>query len=131
MTSSHELARLLLARRDNDVRIEVLIDDDPTGASYDTHLVELRCDDTLIDPDLRAGDVVAYHPTSDFVVIRTGAVTTTDPEDHPPARTTVVVGFCGHARSTMRILPGGSWLHIPSLGPCSDPPATFEEVGDR
>jgi hypothetical protein len=35
---SHDLARALLARRNNDVRIEVLIDDDPAGERG--HLVQ-------------------------------------------------------------------------------------------
>lgn len=40
----------------------------------------------------------------------------------PPARVTVMVGVCQHSRTASQILPGGSWLHIPSLGPCDAPP---------
>jgi hypothetical protein len=78
---SHELARLLLARRDNDVRIEVLLDDDPTGETYRTYMVELRCDDTLLDPDLRSDGAVHYDPRADALVIHAGVVTLIDPDE--------------------------------------------------
>ncbi|GIF08713.1 hypothetical protein [Actinoplanes siamensis] len=71
---SHELARELLARRNNDVRIQVVLDDNPGGEAYTTVLVELRDQDSTIDPDLRAQPVVTYDATADAVVIRAGAV---------------------------------------------------------
>jgi|GEM_PF-6128830 hypothetical protein len=84
---SHDLARELLARRNNDVRVQVLIDDDPTGETYRTSLVELRDQDSTIDPDLLGDPVVTYDPASDVIVIRAGAVVIADPEDAGPAVT--------------------------------------------
>lgn len=78
--TSHELARLLLARRDNDVYLQVLIDDDPSGQTYSARTVRLQCDDDLLDPDLRAAPVVTYDSQRDGVVIAAGSVALTDPE---------------------------------------------------
>lgn len=76
---SHELARQLLNHRDNDVRIEVLLYNDPNGEIYETRLIALICDDDLADPDLRLTPAVDYSPTADAVVIRTGVIVTFDP----------------------------------------------------
>lgn len=78
---SHDLAHTLLNMRNNDIRIEVLLDDDPTGETYHTKLVELRCDDTTIDDDLREEPTIVYSPTADVVVIRTGVIVTIGTEN--------------------------------------------------
>lgn len=78
--TSHELARMLLARRDNDVRIRVLIDDDPTCETYRYQLVDLARDDTLLDSDLRAEPAVTYNPADDVVVINAGVICLLDPD---------------------------------------------------
>lgn len=71
---SHDLARELLARRNNDVRVRVILDDDPTGKTYTTQLIELQDADPTIDPDLRTDPVVAYDATHDVIVIYAGCV---------------------------------------------------------
>jgi hypothetical protein len=76
---SHDLAQELLARRNNDVRIQVLLDDDPDGETYQTCLVELRDQDPTIDPDLNGEPVVTYDHDGDVVVIRAGIVTLSNP----------------------------------------------------
>lgn len=76
---SHDLARQLLARRNNDVRIEVLVDDDPTGETYQTVTVELRDQDPTIDPDLNDDAVVSYSGLNDVIIIRAGLVVLDDP----------------------------------------------------
>jgi hypothetical protein len=78
---SHDLARELLAKRNNDVCIEVLIDDDPSGETYRTTLVELRDQDPAIDPDLNAEPVLRYDHTNDVLIIKAGIVALTDGED--------------------------------------------------
>lgn len=81
---SHDLARALLARRDNDVRVQVLVDDDPTGETYRVSLVQLRDQDRTIDPDLNAEPVVGYDADADAVVIRAGCVVLADPHAGEP-----------------------------------------------
>lgn len=78
---SHALARALLAHRDNDVRIRVIVDDDPTGQTYRTQLIELQDTDTTIDPDLNTEAIVDYDATNDVIVIKAGVVCLIDPED--------------------------------------------------
>jgi len=77
---SHDLARELLARRNNDVRVQVLVDDDPSGETHKTCLVELRDQDPTINPELRADPVVSFDPYNDVVVIRAGIVVLAEPE---------------------------------------------------
>lgn len=126
---SHELAHLLLARRDNDVRIEVLLDDDPTGETYRTYTVELRCDDTLIDSNLRGGEVVCYSPLADATVIRAGCITLIDPEaaadrdDTRAGKPAVALNQsvkCGHRQTVF--WSGASWVHPIDMGTCDRPP---------
>lgn len=88
---SHDLARELLARRNNDVRVQLLIDDDPTGQTYRTMLVELRDQDSTIDPDLLGDPVVAYDPVTEVIVIRAGAVSLTDPDADDESAPTVAI----------------------------------------
>lgn len=76
---SHDLARELLARRNNDVRVEVLVDDDTTGETYQTVMVELRDQDPTIDPDLNDDAVVGYSGLNDVIIIRAGLVVLGDP----------------------------------------------------
>lgn len=73
---SHDLARALLARRNNDVRIEVLVDDDPTGQRG--YLVQ-RTDLRDFEPSngattVPAEEIVAYDTEGDVIVIRAGSV---------------------------------------------------------
>lgn len=71
---SHDLARALLARRNNDVRIEVLIDDDPAGErGYLVRRVGLR-DDLRGSAQIPAGDVITYDTADDVIVVRAGCV---------------------------------------------------------
>nr|WP_221374355.1 hypothetical protein [Actinoplanes polyasparticus] len=75
---SHELARALLARRNNDVRIEVLVDDDPEGerAIWEKR-TELRDDTSGHSPyAIPAEQVVAYDEDRDVVVIKASFVIT-------------------------------------------------------
>ena len=64
---SHDLAQQLLARRNNDVRVQVL--------------VELRDQDLAIDPDLNGQPVVTYDHGTDVIVIHAGVVVLTDGDD--------------------------------------------------
>ncbi len=79
---SHDLARLLLAHRNNDIRVEVLVDDDPAG-ERDLHAqwVDLRDGGTARGSwhELPADQVVAYNPDEDVVVIRAGFVVVGEP----------------------------------------------------
>lgn len=77
---SHDLAHELLAHRNNDVRVEVLVDDDTTGETYKTVMVELRDQDPTIDPDLREDPVIGYDSVNDVVFIRAGIVVVSEEE---------------------------------------------------
>ena len=78
---SHDLARALLARRNNDVRIEVLVDDDPTGQrAIRSSLTELR--DDINDGSgfhVPATDVMSYDAAADCVDERDSRDVRTDP----------------------------------------------------
>lgn len=79
---SHDLARALLAHRNNDIRIEVLVDDDPTGKRdvYRSR-IGLRDGVTLTcGHHLPAAEVVAYDGDDDVVVIRAAFVVLGEPE---------------------------------------------------
>ena len=83
MTTSHELARLLLARRDNDLTFVVHLDDGDSE-SYQVRAVSLLGDDETIDKDLRADGVrqpLLYDSLSDRLVVRLGEVLTGDVDD--------------------------------------------------
>lgn len=73
---SHDLARLLLARRNNDVRIEVLVDDDPAG---ERGLLVKVTDLRDFEPSsgattVPAEEVVSYDAEDDVIVIRAGSI---------------------------------------------------------
>jgi hypothetical protein len=74
--TSHELARQLLARRDNTVRIELLTNG-PDGETFLTRTVGLRDQDDLA---AAAGvcdePTVYYDPRRDVVIIRAGFIGT-------------------------------------------------------
>lgn len=75
---SHDLARALLARRNNDVRIAVLIDDDPDG-ERDVWETRVPLRDDLSDGSAfkaTTDQVVTYAPEDDAIVIRAGFVIT-------------------------------------------------------
>lgn len=73
---SHDLARALLSRRNNDIRIEVLVDDDPAGER------EIWAKQVELRDDLRGGstwqigsdDLITYDTEGDVIVIRAGFV---------------------------------------------------------
>lgn len=73
---SHDLARALLARRNNDVRIEVLVDDDPAGVrDFLVKVTDLRdfepsSGSTTVPPE----EVVAYDAKADAIVIKAGSI---------------------------------------------------------
>ena len=73
---SHDLARELLSRRNNDVRIQVLTDAGDEG--FRNQLVELRDQDPTIGPEYRTDPVVTYDPYAEAVVVRAGVVTSGD-----------------------------------------------------
>lgn len=84
---SHDLARELLSHRNNDVRVQVLVDDDPTAETYRTILVELRDTDLTLDPDLNKDQLVTYDADKDVIVLRAGLVPIGEPDeddDAPP-----------------------------------------------
>ena len=77
---SHDLARELLARRNNDVRIDILVENNELQIYTTT--VELRdSPDVLNDYKIDPKDVVSYHSKSDFIVIRAGLVYTGTVDD--------------------------------------------------
>jgi hypothetical protein len=86
---SHDLAHALLARRNNDVRIEVLVEhaiDVIPGEELvlrePLHLdsVELRDADPAVDDEhrLTADQIVTYDSTADVIVIRAATVLVID-----------------------------------------------------
>lgn len=91
---SHDLARALLARRNNAIRVEVLVDDDPSGerAIWPAY-VGLRDGGTATDSQwqVTSDEVVTYDPKADAVVIKANFVVTGDraPDDDDPAVETV------------------------------------------
>lgn len=78
---SHDLAHALLARRNNDVRVEYLTDA-PDGDGFLLRQLELRDSPFLGEPERVASDeVVTYDAGQDWVIIRAGFVAT-DPAAH-------------------------------------------------
>jgi hypothetical protein len=57
------------------------------------------------------------------------AVAAVLPVEVPRARAaTVMIGACGHARTAMRIVPDGNWIHVQHLTRCDTPPESAQEV---
>jgi hypothetical protein len=78
---SHDLARALLARRNNDVSIEYLTEA-PGGDECLLRRVELRDSGFLVEPErVTAEQVVAYDADRDVIVIRAGYVATGEDKD--------------------------------------------------
>ncbi|GAA0495000.1 hypothetical protein Ade02nite_19370 [Paractinoplanes deccanensis] len=75
---SHDLARELLARRNNDIRIEVLVDDDPEGErAIWAKRTELRDNDNGGSPyQIPSEQVVSYDSDDDVIVIKANFVVT-------------------------------------------------------
>jgi hypothetical protein len=69
---SHDLARRLLARRDNDIQVEVVVSEDPKSDDDKLSRTELRDSREVegVSPD----EVLAYDSQHDFLVIRAGLV---------------------------------------------------------
>jgi hypothetical protein len=81
--TSHELSRLLLARRDNDLTFLVHLDDGGTE-TYQQTTVRLLADDETIDPDLRADgarEPLYYDSLSDQLIVRLGEIYTGEIDD--------------------------------------------------
>ncbi len=78
--TSHELARLLLARRDNDVRFLVVLDDGESD-EYDIHTVGGRPDDADALMLASGRGPVFYDEVRDCIVIEAGVVYTGESED--------------------------------------------------
>lgn len=74
--TSHELARLLLARRDNDVRFLVAINDGDDNSPYDMLLIGDPSEFAELDEVYGSADPVRYDPKSDVVIIRAGVIYT-------------------------------------------------------
>jgi hypothetical protein len=83
---SHDLAKLLLARRNNDLKIEVIIEEydedvlkemEEEGTGFDDRtghrLVDLR-DGDLEENPLKSEFMIDYDPTSDCIVIKGGTI---------------------------------------------------------
>lgn len=77
---SHDLARALLAHRNNDVRVEVLVDDDPAGdRDIWAKRTELRDDRRCGAFQVPAEDLVGYDGENDVVVIKAAFVVVGEP----------------------------------------------------
>lgn len=80
---SHDLARELLARRNNDVRIEILVDDDPAEVRdvYATR-IELRDSGASRGStyELPPEEIVTYLADDDVIVIRAGLLVIGGPD---------------------------------------------------
>lgn len=75
MINSHELAHMLLSRRANTIRIEVLLDEDSTSnADYRKTKTVLRDSLDCIPYNVDSKDVVYYDLENDVIVIRAGVV---------------------------------------------------------
>jgi hypothetical protein len=79
---SHDLAKLLLARRNNDVKIEVILEEyeDDVVAEFEEdrdatggQLVDLR-DGDLEENPLKQEFLVDYNPLADCIVIKGGTI---------------------------------------------------------
>jgi hypothetical protein len=81
--NSHELAKLLLSRRANDIRIEVLVDEDP-DADYEPQMTSLRDagdgNGNPISTTIPADQIVVYDSEEDVIVIRAGVIVAGDME---------------------------------------------------
>ncbi len=76
---SHDLARALLARRNNDVQVEVLTEG-PDGDSFLLRRIDLRDGGRLLPPErIGPDEVVEYDPERDVIVVRAGFVVTGGP----------------------------------------------------
>lgn len=67
---SHDLARELLRRRDNDVAVTVIVDN---GVEYEA-TANLRDHDDAFDWKIASSEVVGYNPSADRTVIAASAV---------------------------------------------------------
>jgi hypothetical protein len=105
---SHELARALLARRDNDVRIVVIASD---GGTDDLEIsVPLRDSaDEMETHRVTSDQVVHYFPTADEVAIFAGEVYT------GPRRDDAVAAWLKRRRDEQPDKDSGSWRVIDDL----------------
>jgi hypothetical protein len=97
---SHELARLLLSRRNNDIRFTVTVDADPTGLEDPEEGLQVELADAEAERRGEpAPELVEYDPEQDVLVIRLGTIylgeepelplgLCADREDHRPHRVT-------------------------------------------
>jgi len=74
---SHDLARLLLSRRNNDLKFEVWVDADPTGLEDLTcHTIEMEDDrqrvmtGKVVPPE----EVLTFNSDYDYLLLRLGVV---------------------------------------------------------
>jgi hypothetical protein len=79
---THDFARLLLSRRNNDLKFEVWVDDDPTGVEDQTrHVIEMADDRERV----RSGGTVApeylltYVAENDYLLLHLGTIFLGDP----------------------------------------------------
>ena len=82
--TSHQLAHYLLARRDNDIQVEVYVETEP-DKQFATY-VHLRDDTEFSNLEPRpipSENVVVYDSDADCIIVRAGLVITHDtiPED--------------------------------------------------
>lgn len=78
MITSHELARMLLARRDHTLHVEVLVDDSPdpdADTDYVPQTADLR-DNEAWSHAVPSGDLLRYDPEDDVLILKAGVILT-------------------------------------------------------
>lgn len=78
MTTTHELAKALLARRNHTLRVEVLVDFDP-DADLEPQVTELR-DAPGWSWTVPPSDLLHYDSENDVLILRAGVIVTGDEE---------------------------------------------------
>lgn len=78
MITSHELARMLLARREHTLYIEILLDDDPDmddAIPYSPEITELR-DVEGLSTSIPSKDLLEYDSENDRLILKAGVIVT-------------------------------------------------------
>lgn len=77
MITSHELARMLLARRDHTLYVEVLVDDSPDvdNAEYLPQIAGLRNNEAWLHT-VPSEDLLEYDSENDRLILKAGVIVT-------------------------------------------------------
>jgi hypothetical protein len=89
---THDFARLLLSRRNNDLKFEVWIDDDPTGLEDETrHVIEMVDDRERVKSGgtVAPEHLVTYVAEGDYLLLHLGTIFLGDPDGQPPMKLSV------------------------------------------